>query len=269
MSFASIVKGIGQVAVPILSGIASLLLGGNLIFNDNANVAMKLVNSTSWVPIALFGQGAVAALHTNLEITGAPPLAEGYLYQWDRGEQDAQYGEYGVIAATNPAGIFDAHMPTQCTVAVVLKQGRPALEFNGSGAFDTPNLSTLPPNNSGGQFQQKLGQGQINGGSGSAWGDPEEMIDAKRAYLTGYDHHVSFCGGFMNGDDRYTADKLSRTNQGDMLIVVAFASDAPPTVQTYPNQWQASDPSLNFGMVTGTVSYIWTPGSAASMVGPG
>ncbi len=262
-SFGSILRSVGKVAGPLLSGVASLLLGGNLIFNDNSNVSMKLVNSTSWIPIALFGQGAVSALHTNLEITGAPPLAEGQLYDWDRGEQDAQYGDYGIINASNPAGVYDAHMPTQCTVAVVLKQGRPALEFNGAGPFDTPNLSTLPPNNSGGMLQAKIGGGIASSSSGSAWGDPVEMIDAKRAYLTGYDHHVSFAGGFMNGDDAYTASKLNQTQQGDMLIVVAFASDAPPLVQTWPNQWQASDPSLNFGMVTGTVSYIWSPGSVA------
>lgn len=254
MSFLKTLGGIARTAAPIITSIASLLMGGNLIYDANSNVQMKIANSTTWTPIYQFQQGAVSHLHTKLEITGAPPLPPGYVYQWDRGEADAAPGSYGVVLSPYPENAFEGHMPTSATVALVLKQGAGATYFDGSGV-NQPNLGTLPMQYSGQFLQAANGNGSVNNQTATAWGDPEEMIDAKRVYLTGWDHHVEFDGGFQNGE--FPGDKLARTNNGDTLFLVAFGTDAPPTV-AFPNTWTASDSTLNFGMITGSVSLVWS-----------
>lgn len=255
---------LASLAGPALQGIgsiASMLLGKNLIFDKNANVAQKLLSAVTWTPIYVFKEGGVKALHTMLEITGAPPLTQGSTYNWDRLSEDVTGPgpgprQYGVIAGDTTLGGTPANdrMPTHGVACLVLKQGDSALDFTGD-LRNTPKLQSLPMN-VGSQFTY---DNNIAMTRQNAWGDPAELIDAVRFYVTGYDHHVPFQGGFADASS-FPADKMAKLGDGDMLVLVTIATDASPLLNVWPNPWMASDPSLCYGMITGNVSLVWEQG---------
>lgn len=237
-------------AVPVIGSLASLLFGGHLVYDKNSNVDMKLLASASWTPIYVFKEGEVISVKTTLRFTGAPPLPQGKTYNWDRGAADSD--DYGIIDAdcTCSGSVANDRMPSHAVAVLILKQGDGSLDFNGSGV-DSPKLASLPINASAADVQAAgISQSRQN-----VWADPAEMVDACRVYLTGYDDHVEFHGGFAQKGD-YPQQKLASLNDGDCLYLVTIATDAGPTL-AYPNTWEPSDPDLNFGNICGIISLVW------------
>lgn len=232
-----------------ISSIASMLLGGNLIFDKNSVVHQKLQPFVAWSPIYVFTGGeSVVSLHTNLRVTGPPPVAAGGTFLWDTGSTN--FLGQGIVAAdTTNTSVPQDRRPVYGAAVLVFKQGKGSLQFDGNNV-DTPNLSPLAQQ----QPAQYFLSNNVFMTTPNVWSDPEEMMDAISFYLTGYDDHIMFTGGYADASS-FPADKMKKCNSGDMLLLVTLATDAgPQSGVAQPQAWNASNPELNYGMVTGNVS---------------
>lgn len=236
------------------SKIVSMLFGGDLIYDKNSSVDDKICFSTRWTPIYVMeGQGSVPALKTTLRLMGAPPIKQGFTYNWDSTEAD--FTENGIIPAQCDCAGSPANdrMPSSLVAVLVIKKYRQAIEFNGTGS-DAPQFGTLPLNTNAADLQD------LPLPNASVWSDPDEIIDAKRVRLNGYDSHVSFEGGFTGSE--FPGEKLSGLQKGDLLLVAYRGTDASNQV-SQPPTWQPSDDTLAFGHISGSVSVVWSTTSNA------
>lgn len=249
---------IAKYAPAALSGaskIVSLLFGGDLIYDKNSSVDDKITFDTRWTPIYVMeGQGSIPALKTTLRIMGAVPLPQGKTFNWDRGSGD--FLDYGIIDAQCDCAGSPANdrMPSSIVAVLVIKKYKQAINFNGTGD-DSPSFDTLPLNTNAADLQN------LPFANASVWSDPDEIVDAKRVRLNGYDSHCTFAGGFTGSE--FPGEKLAGLQKGDMLLLAYRGTNANNLVSQAPN-WEPSDDTLAFGSISGSVSVVYSNTSATA-----